>query len=117
MLRNSLLKTSAISEVKVTPLRFEPWNDNKIQSNALCRHSDNCIDIQSTIECGFTLKRNPDMIRTYSQMYYTNKYSQHSWIIGPVWLIGSGLVCGFESYYNHLNAEDLDIVMIMHNLL
>ena len=29
-----------------------------------------------------------DMIRTYSQMHRTDKYSQHSSIIWPVWLNG-----------------------------
>ena len=46
------------------------------------------LDIQATIECGFTLKRVRDMIRTYSQMHHTDKYSQHSSIIWPVWLNG-----------------------------
>ena len=44
--------------------------------------------IQATMECGFTLKRVRDMIRTYSQMNRTVKYSQHSSIIWPVWLNG-----------------------------
>ena len=39
------------------------------------------LDIQATIECGFTLKRVRDMIKTYSQMHRTDKYSQHSSII------------------------------------
>ena len=39
------------------------------------------LDIQATIECGFTLKRERDMIKTYSQMHGTDKYSQHSSII------------------------------------
>ena len=46
------------------------------------------MDIQAIIECGFTLKRVHDMIRTYSQMDRTDKYSQHSSIIWPVWLNG-----------------------------
>ena len=46
------------------------------------------LDIQATIECGFTLKRVSDLIRTYSQMHRTDKYSQHSSIIWPVWLNG-----------------------------
>ena len=29
-----------------------------------------------------------DMIKTYSQMHRTDKYSQHSSIIWPVWLNG-----------------------------
>ena len=36
------------------------------------------IGIQATIECGFTLKRVRDMMRTYSsQMHRTDKCSQH----------------------------------------
>ena len=58
------------------------------------------------IECGLTLKRMHDMIRTYIQMHCTVKYSQHSSIIQPVWLNGwvyelSG--CEFESRCSHLN--------------
>ena len=44
------------------------------------------LDIQATIECGFTLKRVRDMIKTYSQMHRTDKYSQHSSSIWPAWL-------------------------------
>ena len=36
------------------------------------------LDIQITLECRFTLKRVRDMIRIYSQMDRTYKYSQHS---------------------------------------
>ena len=43
------------------------------------------LDIQATIECGFTLKRVRDMTKTYSQMHRTDKYSEHSLIISPVW--------------------------------
>ena len=32
------------------------------------------LDIQAIIECGFTLKRVRDMIRTYSQMHRKDKY-------------------------------------------
>ena len=46
------------------------------------------FDIQATIECGFTLKRVREMIRTYSQMYHTDNYSQQNSIIGPVCLNG-----------------------------
>ena len=35
-----------------------------------------CPEIQATIESGFALKRVLDMIRTYSQMYRTDKYSE-----------------------------------------
>ena len=33
------------------------------------------LEIQPTVECGFTLKRVHDRIRTYSQMHRTDKYS------------------------------------------
>ena len=39
------------------------------------------FDRQATMECGFTLKRVRKMIRTYSQMKRTDKYSQRSSII------------------------------------
>ena len=45
------------------------------------------LDIQATIECGFTLKRVRGMTRTYCQMHRTDKYSEHSWIIWAVWPI------------------------------
>ena len=34
------------------------------------------LDLQATTECGFTLKRVRDMIRTYIQMHRTDKFSQ-----------------------------------------
>ena len=37
------------------------------------------------MECGFTQKRVRDMTRTYNQMHRTDKYSEHSSIIWPVW--------------------------------
>ena len=42
------------------------------------------LDIQATIECGFTLTRVRDMRWIYSQMHRTDKYSEHSSIIWPV---------------------------------
>ena len=61
-----------------------------------------------TIDCGFTLKSLRDMIRNYSQMHLTDKYSQHISIICPVWLNGWVFVyelsgCGFESRCGHLD--------------
>ena len=46
------------------------------------------LDIQATIECGFTLKRVRDMIRTYSQMHCRDKFSLDSSVIWLVWLNG-----------------------------
>ena len=59
MSRNSLLEAGAKSEGEVTATGLE--------------------------ECGFSLKRVRDMTRTYSQMHHTDKYSEHSSIIWPVW--------------------------------
>ena len=66
------------------------------------------LDIEANIECGFSLKRVPDMMRGYSQMYRTDKYSQLSSIICSVWQNGWVFVfglsgSGFESRYSHLN--------------
>ena len=68
------------------------------------------LDIQATIECGFTLKRVRDMIRRYSQMHRTDKYSEHSSIIWSIWPNGwvffyklSG--SGFESSCSHLKLS------------
>ena len=48
--------------------------------------SNRYFDIHGTIQYGFTLKCLCGMTRTYSQMHRTDKYSQHSSIIWPVWL-------------------------------
>ena len=71
------------------------------------RSSKEFLDINTTIECIFTLKRVRDMIRTYSLMHRTDKYSQNRSII---WLNGWMFVyelsgCRFESRYNHLNIK------------
>ena len=55
MSRNSLLEAGAKSEGKVTS-PFAPASTKEF------------LDIQATIECGFTLKRVRDMTRTYSQI-------------------------------------------------
>ena len=64
------------------------------------------LDIQATIECGFTLKRVRDMTRTYSQKHRRDKYSEHSSIIWPVWPNGWVFIeelsgSGFESSCSH----------------
>ena len=50
------------------------------------------------------------MVRTYSQMQRTDRYSQNSSISWSVWLNGWVFVyrlrgCGFESCYSHLNFD------------
>ena len=54
MSRNFLLEAGAKSE---KTLDFTPALNKEF------------LDIHTTIECGFTLKRVHDMIRTYSQMH------------------------------------------------
>ena len=44
------------------------------------------FDIEVTIECRFILKRVRGMKIAYIQMHYSDKYSQRSSIIWPVWL-------------------------------
>ena len=66
------------------------------------------LDIQATIECGFTLKHVLHMIRIYCQMHRTNKYSEHSSIILSVWPNGwvfdyEGSGYEFGSSCRHLN--------------
>ena len=78
-------------------------------------------DIQATIECGFTLKRVRDMSRTYSQMHRTDKYSEHSLIIWPVWPNGLVFVyelsgSGFESSCSHLRKKLLCHVIVKNYL-
>ena len=60
------------------------------------------LDIQATMECGFIVTRVREMIIRYTQIYRTDKYSQHSSIIWPVLLNCWEFLyelsgCGFES--------------------
>ena len=43
------------------------------------------LEIQATIECGFTLKGVRDMTKTYRHIHHTDMYSEHSSIIWPNW--------------------------------
>ena len=61
-------------------------------SDAAPLRSKEFLEIQTIIESGFTVKLVLDMIRTYSQMYCTDKYSQKSSIICPIWLNGGVFV-------------------------
>ena len=65
------------------------------------------LDIQATIECGFTSKCIRDMTRTYSQMHHTDKYSEHSSIsLAKCWVFIYELSgFGFESSCSHLNCR------------
>ena len=81
MSRNSLLEAGAKSEGEVTATGLEPASSKDFVPAS----SKEFLDIQATIECGFTLKRVRDMTRTYRQMHRTDKYSEHSSIIWPVW--------------------------------
>ena len=50
------------------------------------------LDIQSNIESVCRMRHVHDMTRTCSQMHRTDKYSEYSTIIGPVWPNGSVFV-------------------------
>ena len=70
------------------------------------------LTFRQTMECRFTLQLEHDMITTYSQMHHTDKYSQQSPIIWPVWLNGWVFIyklsgCGFKSCCCHLNLESM----------
>ena len=65
------------------------WNSGLVPAS-----TKELLGIQATIKCGFSLKRVHDMIRTYSQMHRTDKYSQPSSVIWPVGL--NGLVFVYE---------------------
>ena len=53
--------------------------------------SKKLFDIQGNIECGFTLNRVHDMIKTYNQLHPTDKYSQLMMILGQEGMFGYGL--------------------------
>ena len=79
----------------------------KLQISCLFR-TRSSLTFRATIECGLTLKRVRDLIKTYSRMNRTDKYAQRRSIIWPVWLNGWVFVyelsgCGFKSSYSHLN--------------
>ena len=72
--------------------------------------SKDFLDIDATIECGFTLKRVRDMTITYSPVYRTDRHSKHSWIISTIWPNGWVLIyelgfSAFESTCSHLNCR------------
>ena len=99
MSRNSLLQTGTLSEVKVTAIT--------LTSDILPVLSKEFLDIQATMECGFTLKHVSDMIKTYCQIHRKDKYSEDSSINWPLWLHGLVFIykrssCSCESCCSHL---------------
>ena len=66
-------------QVQLQSLKFQISRLVPVRSSLTFRH------LQS---CGFPLKHVRDTMRTHSQMHRTDKYSQHSSIILPVWLNG-----------------------------
>ena len=86
-------------QVQLQSLKFQISRLVPVRRSLTFRH------LQS---CGFPLKHVRDTMRTHSQMHRTDKYSQHSSIILPVWLNDWVFVydlsgCGFESSCSHLN--------------
>ena len=95
MSRSSLLEAGAESEGEVTATgqnhlvlkrtlnhlaRLAKWLSCALSVDRVWIHSK-----VWTIECRFTLKRVCHMTRSYSQMHCTDKYSEHSSMIWPVW--------------------------------
>ena len=75
-------------------------------SNFAPAWSQEFLDVQATIKYGFTLKRVREMTRTYSRMHRTDKYSERSSIIWPVFPNGRVFVLKlsgseFESSCSH----------------
>ena len=68
------------------------WNPHSLQIWCLLWARSSWTFSQA-IECEFTLKLVPDIIIRYSHMHHTDKYSQCSSIIHPVWLNGWMFVC------------------------
>ena len=74
--------------------------------------------IQTTSDYRFTVTPVRDMIIACSKMHRTDKHSQHSSIIWPVWLNGWVFVyelsgCGYESSCYHLRKT---LFIILKNL-
>ena len=66
------------------------------------------LDIQPTLECGFTLKPMHDMTRTYSQMHCADKCPEESSMISQIFRDGPAFDyqlsdSAFEGSCNHLN--------------
>ena len=114
--RNFLLETGriSISLTKCLSLYLQTkwlWVPVPLQSLKLRYRycfKGRVLDIQANIKCEFTLKCVRDVIRTYSQMHPTDKYSQHSSCIWSIWPNGWVFVyelsgCWFESRCSHLN--------------
>ena len=97
------------TRLRVNPQSIVAWMSRNflLEADAKSEVLSDCNWTFRQLECGFTLKRVRDVIRTYSQMHRTDKYSQHSSVIWPVWLNGWVFVyelsaCGFESSCSHL---------------
>ena len=71
--------------MSLTRVSVYPHSVNTQNSDFVPGSSKEFLDILETIEGGYTLKRIRDMARTHSQMHRTDKYSEHSSIICPVW--------------------------------
>ena len=76
---NSVLRYHiwSLSETEIS-LKFKQNWDIHLNFRYRACFGQGVLDIQATTECRFILKRVRDMIKTYSQMHRTNKYSQHT---------------------------------------
>ena len=82
MSRNSLLEAS-----EIWSLSDSNWT--RTHSHLVHKRTLNHLaKLAKWLTSRFTLKRVRYMTRTHSQMHRTDKYSQHSSILWPVWLNG-----------------------------
>ena len=107
------IHTLHLPECQGNPSSKQAW---KISDLALVL-SKEFLDIHANIERGFTLKRVRNMIRTYSQMHHTHKYSQHCSITWPVWLNDWVFIyelsgCEFESHCSQLKIIFLFMLVL-----
>ena len=82
-------------------LSLNDWNETRIHNHLVHKWTLNHLA---------KLVKWLSMIRTYSQMHHTHKYSPDSSIIWPVWLNGRVFIyklsgCRFRSYCSHLNSR------------
>ena len=83
----------------LSALVFKTFSEN--QSNILWLYV--LIMSRTRLRVNLHDKNIGDMIRTYNQMHRTDKYSQRSTIIWPVWVNGWVFVYEVESHWSHLN--------------
>ena len=71
------------------------------------------LNTEATIKCGFTLKRVRHMIRAYSQIHRTNKYSEYKSIIWLLLLNDWLFIYNLTSWRFESRGSLLDIALVL----